>query len=584
MATLLDTKADLPATRTVERRDWLVVVRDFTVPLVGGIMLGLPFYSERFSWLAWIALVPIAWVLCKPRATVSLYVGSFYGGLAFSLLGLDWIRESYHGNHIDSWIVIGHLLALFWIGAVWAGRHIMQATRLPAVIVLPTFWVAMEWLRWHIAGIPVEDGFPLLQLGTTQAEHDRLIQIADLGGIAAVTGLVAATNGAVFDVACKVFGVFPNRRLVLRTTFSLFMAAILIAAAWIYGEWRLRAPRGEAGPTVGIVSSRIGINATEDAAQNLRRSIRDRLAFADVAKIEPRFRPGYTDLLIWRETALSGFSIVDPTTIRKSADSVTSHPNGRSIDEMSEESAAGLERLHAFSRQVGSSLIIGAKRWEHGDSHDRKYNSVVHIDGSNDGLEYYDKIHLAPSREIRPQLASLLGIVPPKRAINVHKTPMQCGDDQRTFALSSGSASYRFAATICYDLFFPAEQRRLINGTDDGAEMAFFVGAASERGVRETTFPRLSLALQRFRAIECRRSYARNAGFGISAIVDSRGRPVPTIHVDAGKEGTILIGRVPISRGRSIYVRLGEWLPTLACVLCGLILAVSVCRSSDSAQ
>src|SRR5438128_2206209 len=128
MATLLLEPRTSPTTSPVDGRWLLNVLRDFSVPLVGGILLGLPFYSDHWSWLAWIALVPTAWVLYKSHPSLALYVGSFYGGLAFNLLGLDWIRDSYSGKLVDSWIVIGHLLALFWIGTIWAGRIITQST------------------------------------------------------------------------------------------------------------------------------------------------------------------------------------------------------------------------------------------------------------------------------------------------------------------------------------------------------------------------------------------------------------------------------------------------------------------------
>jgi apolipoprotein N-acyltransferase len=238
--------------------------------------------------------------------------------------------------------------------------------------------------------------------------------------------------------------------------------------------------------------------------------------------------------------------------------------------------ARRLEELQLVAQQLGCSLIIGCKRRERGDSEDVKYNSVVFVDHDKGDFAYYDKKHLAPLLESRPLLVDTLGLSPPYWSRKPREPRFHRGSQQCCFELATESRTYRLATSICYDLFFPDEHRTMVERAADGAGLDFFVGATNERRAQGSTFPEFSLAMQRFRAIECRRAYVRNAEFGNSAIVDSRGRLVPTIRAEAAKERTILIGRVPISDGCTVYAVCGEWLAMVACGFISLMLIVSL--------
>jgi apolipoprotein N-acyltransferase len=555
-------------------RHRLTVLRDFFVPLIGGILLGLPFYSEQYSWIAWVALLPTAWVLCKPGATIELYLGAFYGGLAFNLLGLDWIRQAYAGKLIDSWFVLGHLLALFWIAMVWLGRRVMQATRLPTAFVLPMFWITMEWIRWYVAGVPLEDGLPILQLGMTQASHDRLIQIASLGGIPFVSWLVAAVNGALFDAIREGARVRRQRGSAFKLAANLGGSLALVLAAVGYGHRQLNRAADEAGPTVCMVAGRFDLPDHPDAARRLRQALLDWGASADRAAVDPKGASAYPDLLVWREGAASGYTFAGPTRA-SSPDSAAEQDS--STEGTPTPTALTRNDLCAIAQQIEASFIFGCRRLEVQSPKEARYNSVIYVDREG-AIEYYDKTHLMPASEFRPRLASALGLVPPPKSARARKSRFKPGREQHAFRLPSATRSYSFAPMICYDVLFPSEHRRLVNGAIDGTNLDFFVGVANEQPAQTSTFPKLAFAWQRFRAIECRRAYVRNAEHGISAIVDSCGRMLPTQRLELGGRRAALIGRVPIDRRRSLYVRYGDWLTIAAISFCAAVLATSLVR------
>src|SRR5256885_3892842 len=71
-------------------------------------------------------------------------------------------------------------------------RAIYQRFRWPLALLLPVTWVAAEWLRIRLS-IGAIGAYPL---GSGQFAQTALIQIADMSGVAGVSFVVAAGDGA----------------------------------------------------------------------------------------------------------------------------------------------------------------------------------------------------------------------------------------------------------------------------------------------------------------------------------------------------------------------------------------------------
>jgi len=79
-----------------------------------------------------------------------------------------------------------------------------------------------------------------------------------------------------------------------------------------------------------------------------------------------------------------------------------------------------------------------------------------------------------------------------------------------------------------------------------------------------TVEPMEHLALASFRSIEHRRALVRSTTTGISAIVDPAGR----LDLRTGQwTREILVGSVPLMKGRTVYAFAGDWLGWLCLVL-----------------
>src|SRR5205823_1579243 len=82
--------------------------------------------------------------------------------------------------------------------ALWLLRRLDRRTGWPLTLTVPLVWTALEFVRSNFAG-----GFAWYLLGYTQHDALPVIQVVDLGGVAAVTFLVAAVNGLIAEAILR---------------------------------------------------------------------------------------------------------------------------------------------------------------------------------------------------------------------------------------------------------------------------------------------------------------------------------------------------------------------------------------------
>src|SRR5262249_13675512 len=107
----------------------------------------------------------------------------------------------------------------------WLARYAWIRTRWPLGFILPVALGATEF------------AYPLLfqsYTGVALMPLRPVIQIADLGGPLALGMLVAAVNGAVAD-----WLLWRSNRTGRIPVFSSASALLLLAAAFVYGSWRI---------------------------------------------------------------------------------------------------------------------------------------------------------------------------------------------------------------------------------------------------------------------------------------------------------------------------------------------------------
>ncbi len=162
--------------------------------LVAGALPVLAFPAPSLGFLAWFALVPGLLLMRGAPSAREAAVRAWWFGAGFIMAAHYWLIPN---------IGPALLLVAIVLGACWAGvgvsawallRPPMTAGRcLAALVVVPSFWLLVEWIRsWQALG------GPWALLGASQWQHPAMLALASVGGVWLVSfALVAANTGLV---------------------------------------------------------------------------------------------------------------------------------------------------------------------------------------------------------------------------------------------------------------------------------------------------------------------------------------------------------------------------------------------------
>jgi len=120
------------------------------------------------------------------------------------------------------------------------------------------------------------------------------------------------------------------------------------------------------------------------------------------------------------------------------------------------------------------------------------------------------------------------------------------------------------SVSICYEDIFPGHIRKLMQGGRERRIPEAMFNLTNDSWYGNSTEPMEHLALASFRSIENRRSLVRVTNTGVSAFVDPVGRIVSHTGVWT-KE--VLVDRIPLLKGRTVYAHLGDWIGWLCAIL-----------------
>lgn len=465
----------------------------------GAVMaLGQPPVSWPFAVLA--ALPVLLWLLeAAPGPRRGFLIG-WGAGIGYFGAGMFWIVDPFLVQpEIFGWMApfavvgISTGLALFWGLPFALARAILPDGRRAGVagaLLIAALWMLAEFARGHVL-----TGFPWALQAYAWVETPAM-QLVALGGPYLLTLATFAAG--------LLLGTGSWR--------AAAVVAVLLAAGWGWGAWRLAQPLPARDPAVSVRLVQPNAPQAEKWLPDKEREFFQR--HLELSAREPR-----PDVTIWSETAVP-FAL---------------------------DFAPDLQAESAAAAAPGR-LILGIVRTEPGrdGGPQRWFNSLAALDATGAAIAVYDKHHLVPFGEYIPfpGLVASLGIPSLRTLTSGGFTP---GPGPHLMQVPGLPA---FLPLICYEAIFPGGLAAPEGRAD------WLLQVTNDAWFGEASGPWQHLAQARSRAIEQGLPLARAANTGVSAMIDPRGRIVASLGL--GESG-VVDAMLPGVLQPTIYVRVGDY-------------------------
>lgn len=553
-----------------------------TVSLATAALLWAAFTPLDWGPLGWVCLVPLILLIRIDQPTRWMYGMIYLGGLAFSLVALQWMRLGDVWMY-PAWIALAVYVALYFPVFVGISRIAVHRFRIPLPVAVPVVWVGLEFLRAHLLS-----GFAWYFLGHTQYRWNILIQISDLFGAYAVSFLVALGNAVVAqmiggrwlaqlrllpaDAPADVSRYVSSYR---QRMVSIAALLVLVSVALVYGVARRAQARFAAGPRVALIqgdypSSLKHDPAVIDSMYNMHRRL-------TISAVEEQ-----PDLIVWPETMFP--SPVLELDGGLDAEGLTSqHPELSQLPEADDRSRNALQ---SFAEECGATLIIGLEAFAASPDAVHRYNSALLVDRQRGISGRYDKIHRVPFGEYIPFADSFQWIQ--RMFPFAQEMGIAAGEKVHVFTVDG----YRLVPMICFEDTVPHLAAEMVTSAETGGRpVACLVNLTNDGWFAGSCEQEQHLITASFRCLETRTAMIRAVNTGISAIIDNDGlvrKPEVFISMDDERatdhdanKGALpkdvncaLVGYVPIDNRASLYARWGDWFAGACAVGCLLLVVL----------
>jgi apolipoprotein N-acyltransferase len=474
--------------------------------IIAAAVHALSWIDERFYVAAWAGLVVFFFAISSHSVRRAFFGGFLFGVCALTI-AFHWAPKTlaftFACNPDDAKSLFSFAALVAWeaIPFAFLGTAVALAKqqRIPQWVV-PCVWVAMEQLWLKI--------FPW-SFAHTQTDFPAIVQIAELGGVAAVSFVLV--------YACLDFSLRIERRQFVPTLADSGPLALLLATL-LFGFWRLPSIDRASGLAEKL---RVGVVQVDPSFVGSPEKMR--------AASDPMVKS--VDLLVWPESTLGTYST--GLTSIKDLERNTDYVREPFIHE---EFAAG----------IGAWLLVGGRSFEPGAAENGPYfQTAFLIDPIGRIVERYHKRVLLPIGEY----------VPFERWYPwLHDWALvgdysEAGKSDQTI----GFNGHQIGVLICYeDIVADLARRSASNGAD--VLVCLINGAAFETDAALEQHRRLAM----LRSVENRKSLVRCAGTGASCVVSPAGRVMTRLPLyDNGS----IVAEAPIMRGQTIYNRVGRFFP-----------------------
>jgi len=506
-------------------------------------------FQNGLPLLAWIAYIPVFWVIRRSGFGLSVFWGAFYGYAAYGLF--------------NYWLSVFHPLAGLIVGSIYL---VYLALLFPilrlAVVVFPRRGYIVQWLCWMAFEYLRCQGFLAYSYGVTGYSQWNLlpvIQIADIAGVWGVSALVVFPSAALAAALFEAGDVRDTAHSITQRFLAFFRREWLPALIWlvllvatlVYGFVSPIDYSGKRQVKFALIQHNTDPwipSRAPNAAQELEEYRNDFRILCRLSDEALALHPD-TDLVVWSETAFVP-RIYWHMTIRDDAGSW-----------------ALVRELFDYLDKKNVPFVIGnddARRdpsinpeWDHRVD----YNAAMLFEGSQIKT-IYRKLHLVPFTENFPYERQLPWIY--NALINADTHFWEKGKEATVFE----ARGVKFSTPICFEDTFGYLSRGFVL---NGAELIVNLSNDAWSASVPAQMQHLSMAV--FRAVENRRSMVRSTASGQTCAVDPNGK---ILAMAEPFTESYLSAKVPVVTPLTLYTRFGDYLGLTFTITAFLVLIAGV--------
>ncbi len=538
-----------------------IFIFPFIKTTLAGVLLWLSFPPHGYTFLAFVALVPLLMLendysapLQSSKPKGSLWLWTCWSFLVFNLLTTFWVKNA-------AWIglIAGGLWNILLMSSAIYLFHIVKKKMKKiglAYVFLVCVWVGIEYL--HLNSNDLD--FPWLILGNAFAMHPTWIQWYRWTGVLGGSMWIVWVNILVFQ-AIQYVGqpqskdqkIKSNKRSALASWFV--SVPFLVSYGLIFFDNKTPdAPK----TTLDVLIVQPNIDAYEEKFNADFFSQQTK----DFVEIIAKNADSNTRLVVFPETSVPDLVYFEQANWQ--------------IDSLKT----------AFKRFPKLNILIGAvgihyfkpdetptptARGEQGSQYE-VYNAALLID-RQDTMQHYIKSKLVIGVEKMP-FVRYLGKFLSKMALNLGGTSVGLGKqaERENFVFDG---NIRVSPVICYESIFGEYVGDYVKKSTN-----LIAIITNDAWWGNTDGHKQHLHFARLRAIETQTYVVRSANTGISAVISDRGELLKTIAY--GQSGVIK-AKIPLKDAtmQTFYVRYGDYLGRIAVLIAGILLLMHFVKSKS---
>ncbi|MDR1219393.1 MAG: apolipoprotein N-acyltransferase [Treponema sp.] len=503
-----------------------------------------PVFENGSPFLAWIAYVPVFWLISRTTVAGSVLWGAVYGYASYGLFNY-WL-SAFHplAGVIVNIIYLVYLAILFLFLKM-------------AVTLFPKRGYILQWLLWLCFEYFRTQGFLGYAYGVTgysQWQLPPVIQIADIFGVWGVSALVvfpsawlasALDSKPVAQQQAAKDAILYRKARFKPDIIPLCVWALCLSAALVYGFVAQKDYAVEKNARIALIQ--------HNTDPWLGGIVEYRRNFDKLTRLSDEALREKPDLVVWSETAF--------------VPRIFWHQTYRD-DEASWLLVKDL--LDYLGRQTTPFMIgndDGRREPDKNPNADEKYRvdynaAILFEKGAI--VQQYRKNHLVPFTEHFPYKKQLPFFYTLLKDADTHF--WEKGAEWTVFDING----LKFSTPICFEDTFGYLSR---NFAQNGAEL--IVNLTNDAWSKSLSAQMQHLGMAVFRAVETRRSLVRATSSGQTCAIDPNGAILAMAEPFTETQLTVT---VPIMRETSRYVRYGDFLPfvcmiaAVAFIIVGLIM------------